>query len=176
MKQPLFYQRHKQGTGLSRNLDIRPQLLDLLGVNTASDGAFRGNDADLAIPRYLHRSSGSCADHANDGNVKFFFYRCQGISACRIAGNHNRFDMLRHQKADDLSGVADDGVLGFASIRNPRRISKIDDPFFWHLPHDLSGYGQAADAGIENADRGILIRLLVKLRLLITHHNAPLRG
>ena len=49
-------------------------------------------------------------------------------------------------------------------------------PFFWHLPHDLSGYGQAADAGIENADRGILIRLLVKLRLLITHHNAPLRG
>ena len=37
-------------------------------------------------------------------------------------------------------------------------------------------HGQAADAGIENADRGILIRLLVKLRLLITHHNAPLRG
>ena len=74
-------------------------------------------------------------------------------TACRIAGNHNRFDMLRHQKADDLSGVADDGVLGFASIRNPRRISKIDDPFFWHLPHDLSGYGQTADAGIENADR-----------------------
>ena len=131
MKQPLFYQRHKQGTGLSRNLDIRPQLLDLLGVNTASDGAFRGNDADLAIPRYLHRSSGSCADHANDGNVKFLFYRCQGISACRIAGNHNRIYLLLYHKCYNFVNISPDLLSCFFPIWDVLLVRIIEKICFW---------------------------------------------
>src|SRR5215204_6358641 len=73
---------------------------------------------------------------------------CRGGVAC----DHNRLDILRREIVGDLTTIAADGVRALRAIRDARRIAEVHDSFARQLPDDFADHGQAADAGVEDAD------------------------
>ena len=126
-------------------------------MNTASYSSKRSDHADSLIACLLCSNLGSCFDHSKYRNIQFILHRIQGKCTCCVAGDHDCLDLLLLQKMNDLSGITNDCILGFTSIRNSRRIAKINDLLRWKISHDLPGNGKTAYSGIKYTDRCISV-------------------
>ena len=157
MKPSFLDQRNKQRTCLAYHCDLRIKLFKIRLMNTASDSSKRSDHADSLIACLLCSNLGSCFDHSKYRDIQFILHCIQGKCTCRVAGDHDCLDLLLLQKMNDLSGIADDCILGFTSIRNSRRIAKINDLLRWKISHDLPGYGKTAYSGIKYTDRCISV-------------------
>ena len=79
---------------------------------------------------------------------------------CRrgVACDHDRFHALHLEIIGDLPAVTANGVRTLRSVRDPCRVTEIDDAFGGKLTNDLLSDRQASDAGVEHADRRLAHR------------------
>ena len=71
----------------------------------------------------------------------------------RVAGNDEGLDSLIGEERCDLATVAPDGLGTLRPIRNSCGVAKIRHALVRELTHHLVGDGEAADPGIEDANR-----------------------
>gem|GEM_PF-3950525 len=76
----------------------------------------------------------------------------QGGGSGGVAGHHQHLDALVHQTARSLERVADDGVTAFGAVGQAGRITKIEQVLAGQAAGDGFEHGQAAHAGIKDAD------------------------
>src|SRR5688500_1931981 len=69
-----------------------------------------------------------------------------------VARDHDGLDILRREIFGDLTTISADGVRALRAVRNARRIAEVDDSFVRQLTDDFPDHGQAADAGVEDAN------------------------
>ena len=148
-----LYQRHKEWACFFYHGHIRRHLMDDLCIHTALHCGVRSHDSHLTVSRRLYGSPCSGYDNAHNRNVKFISDSIKRQRARRIAGDHDGLDILCFQETNNLFRETYDRVLRFASVRNSRRISKINDIFIWELTGNLSCNRQPAHTGIKHTNR-----------------------
>ena len=122
-------------------------------VGAAADGRERADHTNAAIAcalcRYLragldhiqHRHRGARADRAGR-------HRRHGV-----AGHDQQFYLSLQQKVGDLGRILGDGIGRFHTIRNTRRVAKVQDALVRQVLHEGARHGETADPGVKYTDR-----------------------
>jgi hypothetical protein len=72
-----------------------------------------------------------------------------------VAGDHDEIGrMLLDQIADQRHHAGDDGLLAVMAVGEERVVGDIDEVRVVSRRHDLAQHGEAAEAGIEDENRG----------------------
>src|SRR5687768_871999 len=75
------------------------------------------------------------------------------MRGARVAGDHDGLHALRQEPLEDLEAVAANGLGRFRPVGNPGGVAEIDRGLVREPLEDGAGDGEAADPGIEDADR-----------------------
>ena len=149
----VFHQGYEQRAGLADDLHVwvQPPERGLVGA-----GANRGQGGDDAHPLVFRHQQGTAAGrlhHAHDGQVVF---RLEGVQRCGghgAAGDEDGFQVKGPQKPHILPGVFQQRLLGAAAVGHPGGIPEIDEVFLRQNLPQGAHRRQAAEAGVEYADR-----------------------
>jgi len=164
MRPSFFNERNQKRAGFPDNRNLRVNPVDLAGIGSGSDGCLGCNDPDALIFRCLDRHQGPRlyhAQHRHSGLVAYFIESHGGSS---VAGNDDCLDILCLQETHDLFRITDHRCLRFISVRNPCRVSEVNDFFVGKIPHNLPCDGQASESRVKYSDRCTCI---------ISHYLSP---
>ena len=102
LKQSFFHQGDEEGACFALNGHILVQFFYVFGIDTAFYGGFRGNDPNASVPCDFRGNLSAGPDYANDGHIRSFFQKIQGVGAGSIAGDHNGFYLKSPKKSHNL--------------------------------------------------------------------------
>ncbi len=145
-------QRDEGRRGVLEDLDRRILFLDRVEISVRAN---RGRGRDHAYPAGPGREGSGHRprpDHAQDRQVVAPAQVGQGDCGRSVAGDHDRLDVAFGQPLDRLPAEQQDLLVGARSIRRPGVVAEVDRRFGRHPAQDLAEHGQAADAGVEDAD------------------------
>lgn len=146
-------QGHEKGAGPALDAGLGAQGGDGLLVGAAGDGGFGGDDHDTLVAAGGHGGLGTGAHDPEDGQGREVFAQFrQGGGGGGIAGHHQHLDAFVHQASCSLERVADDGVAAFGAVGQAGRITKVEQVLAGQAAGDGFEHGQAAHAGIKDAD------------------------
>ena len=115
----------------------------------------RADHADPLVARGRGRAPGRGEDHLDDGDV----VALAGIAQHRGAGGVARDDQRLHaalvEVVEALEGVLADLADGLLAVGLARGVAEVDDRLVRELVDDGARDGQPAEAGVEDADRGV---------------------
>ena len=154
-----LHQGDKQRTGLGNDLLRSPAhrgkcFPDARLIRPAADGGRSRDHANAAIPSRRHRGAGSWTDHAENRHPGKVLpqARC-GDGRGGVAGNHDHLDPPPHQKLDILLRITADGGMRFIAIGHPGGVPQINEVLGGEQAAQFAHDGEAAHAGIEDANR-----------------------
>jgi hypothetical protein len=81
--------------------------------------------------------------------------RIDGDPGRRVAGDNNGLHMLSTQELHDRDRATADVVLRTITVRRVARVSHVNQIFGGKFASNLAQDGEAADAGVEHADRSV---------------------
>ena len=68
-----------------------------------------------------------------------------------VAGDDDRFHLLRPQKTGDVLAVPDDGLLALRTVRHAGRVAEVNDALVRQLAYQLAHDSQSAEPGVEDS-------------------------
>ena len=92
-------------------------------------------------------------DHADDRHLERLLQRGQRGRRGGVARDHDQLHALRLEVAGDLEREAPDLGERPRPVRQPRVVAEVEEVLVRHRHQALVQHGQAADAGVEHADR-----------------------
>ncbi len=90
---------------------------------------------------------------ATIGTIVASAQRVDGDAGRGVAGDDDRFRILAAQELHDGDGATADVLLGTIAVRRVAGVCDVDQIFGGQLATDLAQDRQAADPGIEHANR-----------------------
>jgi hypothetical protein len=119
------------------------------------DGGVSGDDQHVA--GFGGCAGGGCAglDYAEDGDRDCLLNGVEGEGAGGVAGDDEEFRALfADQELCALGGVAGDGAAGFGAVGETGGIAEEGEAGVGETLDECAEDGEAAEAGIEDADGG----------------------
>jgi hypothetical protein len=151
------------GRDLAEHDDPRVGLLDGVNVLPARAGPLGAEHRDPAVARRRGRCLGSGGDHPHHGDVEAFARDVQRRRGCRVAGDHHELGVHSREQADDVQRETANLALRARAIGEMLQVRHVDERFRRHLMTDLAKHGQAADTGVEHADRARVAHALRRI-------------
>src|SRR5581483_9145030 len=135
---------------------IRPASHYRILIGTTTDGPLRRDDGDVTGPGCQASGLRAGLDHTDHGHVADpLADRRQPHRGSGVAGNDEALHAVTCKRLRCLQRVAHDRLRALGAVRQTSGVAEIDEP----LPRQLRRKGledrEAADAGIEDADRRI---------------------
>ena len=122
-------------------------------VGARFDRRDSSDHADLSTSRRRDCAANSRLDHFDDGKVISLSRIPEHRGACRVTGDHERFDTLVDESIQEFQGEGADLCKWARTVGCSRSIAEVEDRFIGELIDHGSGDGEAADPRIEDADR-----------------------
>ena len=146
---------HQAGAGILQDGDSGGEALQHGGIKFALEGGGGRQHADHAalsalrggFDRRFHAHEG----HAGEGAAQVV----QGGGGGGVARHHDQFCTLPQQKAGDLFGEGPHFAERTRPVGDVSLIGEKDDIFVRQLGADFPQDGEAAHAGVEDANRGV---------------------
>src|SRR6185503_11651613 len=101
--------------------------------------------------RVLCRGARAGFDHADDRDRQFLLERGQCVRACRVARDHDCFDVFLEQEMGDLARETRHAFFGLVAIRQPGHIAEIEQLFVGQQAQQLTKYGEPTDPRVEHS-------------------------
>ncbi len=121
----------------------------------ALHGGVGGDDQHIAREGGGARSFCARLDDAENRNRDRVLNGIQGQGAGGVAGDDQELRaLLADQELRAFGGVAGNGAAGFGAVRQARRVAQKGILGLRHALDESAQHGQAAEAGIEDADGG----------------------
>src|SRR5205823_1327603 len=150
-------QFHEKRTGVWIELDVLPRHSDRAHVRTRGDGERSSDDADPAIARRFDGCSNGRFDHFDEGDVRI---RVTDViepgTRCGVARDHQHLHAFIDEQPCYVVHIAPNFVTFERPVRPARGIAVVDDRFAGEVVEQRAGDGQAAEPGVENADRSVI--------------------
>ena len=145
---------HQAGAGFGENRVVRLEPVHQLGEFALAQGERRGcDDNALAVPVAAVAGDFERRFHADDRDV-VGVAQCVGCCRCGgVAGDDHGLHALFYELFHDGEAEIAHLLRGFGPIWRIRGITEIQHLFVRHIVCDLPGHRNAAEAGIEYADR-----------------------
>ena len=125
------------------------------GVGVALNGGIGGDDENVAGLRRPVCGLGTGLDDAEDGDRDGFFDVVEREGAGGVAGDDEVVGALfLNQETRALGGIAGDGAAGLGAIGKARGIADESVVCLGGESYEGAQDGEAAEAGIEDADGG----------------------
>ena len=143
---------NEPGAGLQHDLDVRAVPVEQPGKLDARERLRRGQHTDYSGPgRRCCRLEGRF--HADDRQGKARAQRVDRHSCGGVTGDDDRLCVLADQKLRDGDRSLFDECVRSLAVRRVCGIRDVQQILAGKLLPDLSQHGQAADTGIEHANR-----------------------
>ena len=161
----LLHQRHKQWTGLRLHARGGIAAVDFARVGVAVYRGIGGNHADVVVARGDQRRLRPGTDYVQNRHIaRHLPYFMPGHGRNGVTGDDKCLYVVFEHEADDLGGKGFDGRPRLHAVGHAGGVAEINDVFQRQAFHQGAHVGQAADAGIKNAD-GALVGCI--------HNNQP---
>jgi len=151
---PVFFDEGgEEGRGLFKDEEVGSTEGKRVLVGVAADGAASGDDADALTGWFGKGGVDAGLDDADDGDVVVFLEIGEGVGAGGVAGDDDGFDAFGEKEADVLVSEVADGLGALGAVGDSRGIAEVDDGLV--REEALHGFddGEAADAGVKDAER-----------------------
>ena len=122
-------------------------------VGAAANRARRADDADRSRARGLDGGAHARLEHAHHGHVEVGLDARQRLGRGRVARHHDDLDAVATQQRDVLAREALDDVGALVAVGHARRVPEVHERLVRQAFEQRAQHGQAADAGVEHADR-----------------------
>jgi hypothetical protein len=100
----------------------------------------------------FHGGSRARLDDTNDRNRQLRPEGRQRVRGCRVAGDYERFNLLREEISGNLPAVSQNRFRTFGAVRKSGGIAKVDNTFMRKPANQLRNHRQPADTGVEDAN------------------------
>jgi hypothetical protein len=145
----------EEGGGAGVDLEVGTAEGEVVLVGVALDGAFGADDADaLAVGRGEGGGDAGFED-AEDGDAEGGAEGVEGVGGGGVAGDDDGFDALVDQELGVFEGEAADGFGGLGAVGDAGGVAEVDDGFVGEELAEGADDGEAADAGVEDAEGGV---------------------
>ncbi len=141
--------------GLGEELDIGIACTHSGLVGAGRNGGMSANEADAPIPRCRDGRFDTGFDDAHNGHGVAIASAGQGCRRGTVASHHQQFDVLFDQAVHYLEGELPDLLEGTRPVREPGRVTEIDEVLSGKEIYDGSGDGEPAHTRVEHPDRAI---------------------
>ncbi len=112
-----------------------------------------GDDHTLAMPLAAVAGDLERGLHADDREIVSVAQRVRGHRGRGVAGDHHGLHALPCETLHDMFGQFAHMLRGFRAIRRVRGITEIQHAFVRHVAAKLTRHRNAAQTGVEYADR-----------------------
>ena len=113
------------------------------GTHAGGIGRSRGRDRRL----------GAGGHDAHDGHRRHLLDHVERERRCRVARDDDRLHVLVEQESDRAARVAAHRFGRLRAVRKARRVAEVEEVLEGHAPRHRLEHREAADAGVEEADR-----------------------
>ena len=138
--------RHERRRRVLVDLDGRVLVLDGVEVGATPDGSRGGDHADAAVPGREGRRYRPGPDDAEDGQVVPPAQDAQRDRRGRVAGHHDRLDVLVGQPVERLRREGPHLLVRADAVGRPRVVAEVDRRLAGGPSQDLAQHRQSADA------------------------------
>ena len=145
-------QRHELRARDRREVDAGVERVHERLVAAARHRQLGREQADAAVARRLHRGVRLGHDHADDRHAELLLQIGQRGRGRGVARDHDHLHALALEVAADLVREAPHLAARARPVRQPRVVAEVDEVLVRHRHEALVQHGQAADAGVEDAD------------------------
>ena len=122
-------------------------------VGVAADGAAGGDDADALAGGFGEGGCHAGFDDADEGDVVILLQSGEGVGGGGVAGDDDGFDAFGDEEADVFVGELSNRLGALRSVGDPGGVAEVDDGLVRQKALDGFDDGEAADAGVKDAER-----------------------
>ena len=124
---PAFFDEwDEKGAGESVNVDVWVEAMDGAFVGLAVDGRARTDECDMVRARHLYGEEGGGFNDAVNGNIELSAECVDGVGACGIACDDERFNAAIRQFFCACQGVSNDGLRRAVAVGNARGVAEVE--------------------------------------------------
>ena len=153
VEQTFLDEWNEQGAGGAVNLRGGVDVENGLLVSAAGNRRPRSNDADEFVFRGGNGGLGAGEDHALDGSPENLLHAGDSEGRGGVAGDDDDFGVFGEEEFAEFEAVALHSLAAFSAIRDAGGVADVEDFLGGQETAEAGGDGEAADAGIEDANR-----------------------
>jgi len=150
----LLNEGNEEGGGAGVDLEVGTAEGEVVLVGVAFDGAFGADDADALAVGGGEGGGDAGFEDAEDGDAEGGAEGVEGVGGGGVAGDDDGFDALVDQELGVFEGEAADGFWGLGAVGDAGGVAEVDDGFVGEELAEGADDGEAADAGVEDAEGG----------------------
>jgi hypothetical protein len=144
----------EEGSGAGVDLEVGSAEGEVVLVGVAFDGAFGADDADALAVGGGEGGGDAGFEDAEDGDAEGGAEGVESVGGGGVAGDDDGFDALVDQELGVFEGEAADGFRGLGAVGDAGGVAEVDDGFVGEELAECADDGEAADAGVEDAEGG----------------------
>jgi len=149
----LLHQRDEEWAGEGAHSKVRVNLGEGAFISAAFNGGSGSDESDITGVRELRGPFHGGLYDADNRQWAIQLEVLQAVSTDGSAGDDDGFKVEMGEEAQILACILEEGISAAVAVRDASGIAEVDDRFGGQEPSELPHGGQAAQTGIEDADR-----------------------